>query len=46
MYVSACFGTDIINVVQKPVMEKLGCSASEAVIGWCSVIALTGPGAV
>jgi predicted MFS family arabinose efflux permease len=34
MYFSACFGTDILNVVQKPIMEKLGCSATQASLGW------------
>lgn len=44
MYFSGCFGTDIINVIQNPIMEKLGCSATQAVMGWTiggySVIAL------
>lgn len=34
MYCSSMFGTDIINVIQNPIMEMLGCSATEAVIGW------------
>ncbi|MCD8341752.1 MAG: MFS transporter [Clostridiales bacterium] len=34
MYFSGCFGTDIINVVQNPIMEKLGCTATQAVLGW------------
>lgn len=28
MYFSGCFGTDIINVIQSPIMEKLGCTAT------------------
>lgn len=34
MYFSGCFGTDIINVIQNPIMEKLGCTATQAVLGW------------
>lgn len=34
MYCSGMFGTDIINVIQNPITEKLGCSATQAVIGW------------
>lgn len=34
MYFSGCFGTDIINVAQDPIMEKLGISATQAVLGW------------
>jgi hypothetical protein len=30
MYFSGCFGTDIINVIQSPIMEKLGCTATQA----------------
>ena len=33
MYFSGCFGTDIINVIQNPIMEKLGCTATQAVLG-------------
>ncbi len=45
MYVSGCFGTDIINVAQDPIMEALGCTATQATLGWTiggySVIALS-----
>lgn len=34
MYCSGMFGTDIINVIQNPIMEKLGISATQAVLGW------------
>lgn len=34
MYCSGMFGTDIINVIQNPITEKLGCSATQAVMGW------------
>ena len=34
MYCSSMFGTDIINVIQNPITEKLGCSATQAVLGW------------
>jgi predicted MFS family arabinose efflux permease len=34
MYFSGCFGTDIINVIQSPIMEKLGCTATQASLGW------------
>ena len=34
MYCSGMFGTDIINVIQNPIMEELGCSATAAVMGW------------
>lgn len=34
MYCSGMFGTDIINVIQNPVMEELGCTATAAVMGW------------
>lgn len=34
MYCSGMFGTDIINVVQNPITEKLGCSTTSAVLGW------------
>lgn len=34
MYCSGMFGTDIINVIQNPIMEQLGCSATAAVMGW------------
>lgn len=34
MYFSGMFGTDIINVIQTPITEKLGCSATQAVLGW------------
>ncbi len=34
MYCSGVFGTDIINVIQNPITEKLGCSATQAVMGW------------
>lgn len=34
MYCTGMFGTDIINVIQNPIMEKLGCSATSAVMGW------------
>lgn len=44
MYFSGCFGTDIINVIQTPITEKLGCTATQAVLGWTiggySVIAI------
>lgn len=45
MYFSGCFGTDIINVIQNPIMEGLGVSATTAVLGWTiggySVIAIS-----
>ena len=34
MYASAMMGSDIINVVQNPIMKELGCSATQAVFGW------------
>lgn len=34
MYCSGMFGTDIINVIQNPIMEKLGISATQSVLGW------------
>ena len=34
MYLSGMFGTDIINVIQNPITEKLGCSDTAAVLGW------------
>lgn len=34
MYCTGMFGTDIINVIQNPIMEHLGCSATSAVLGW------------
>lgn len=34
MYCSGMFGTDIINVIQNPITEKIGCSATQAVLGW------------
>ena len=34
MYCTGMFGTDIINVIQTPIVEKLGISATSAVIGW------------
>lgn len=34
MYCSGMFGSDIINVIQTPIMERLGCSATSAVLGW------------
>lgn len=34
MYFSSMLGTDIINVIQNPIMEMLGCSATQAVLGW------------
>ena len=34
MYCTGMFGTDIINVIQNPIMEKLGCSATQATLGW------------
>lgn len=41
MYCTGMFGTDIINVIQNPIMEKLGCSATSAVMGW-SIAGYTG----
>lgn len=34
MYCTGMFGSDIINVIQNPIMEELGCSATAAVMGW------------
>lgn len=34
MYFSGMFGTDIINVIQTPISEKLGITATQAVMGW------------
>lgn len=34
MYCTGMFGSDIINVIQNPIMEHLGCSATSAVLGW------------
>ncbi len=44
MYCTGCFGSDIINVIQEPLAERLGISATQAVLGWTiggySVIAI------